>query len=84
MNKLKELYNEYINDSNIPPIKILHKIFEIYLPDEEKLKEFGLEIRYHGYGMYQLHQKGEYILGGELTECLEEVYKITTKYLNKS
>lgn len=81
MDKLKELYNEYVNDSTIPPIKILHKIFEIYLPDVEKLNELGLEIRHHDYGIYQVRQKGEVIKEGELTACLERCNEIINKLI---
>ena len=45
------------------------------------MKAFDLEIKYHDYGIYQLRQKGEFLYEGKETDCLEEAYRIVTKYL---
>lgn len=44
--------------------------------DKTALDTKGLEIRHHGYGMYQLRQRGEFIYEGEEKDCLKEAYRI--------
>jgi hypothetical protein len=80
MKILKELQNKYYT-SDTSAKEILDQVFKIYLPDESVMKSFDLEINYHDYGIYQLRQKGEFLYEGKETDCLEEAYKIVTKYL---
>ena len=80
MDKLKQLREEYL-ETDISAKEILDQVFKVYLPDESVMKAFELEINYHDYGIYQLRQKGEFIYDGKETDCLEEAYRIVTKYL---
>ncbi len=80
MRKLKHLREEYL-ETNISAKEILDQIFKIYLPEDSVMKAFDLEIKYHDYGIYQLRQKGEFLYEGKETDCLEEAYRIVTRYL---
>lgn len=53
-------------------------IFQIYLPDVEKLKERGLKLVPVDYGLYQLWQHGEFLCENSEKICLENAYKIMT------
>jgi hypothetical protein len=78
MDKIIELKQKYLY-TEATAEEILREIFEIYAPSERFLNNFDLEIKYKGYGIHNLYQRGIYISEGEYSDCLEEAYEITKK-----
>ncbi len=82
MKKLKELQQRYLN-TDLKAEEAIKEIFDIYLNTDDVLSLYGLTIKYHDYGLYQLRENGEYLMEGEETECLERASEIITKINNK-
>ena len=81
MNRIIELQQKYLY-TEATAEEVLKEVFEIYAPSERFLNNFDLEIKYKGYGLHNLYQRGEYIDEGEYSECLERAYEIIKKYGN--
>jgi len=81
MEKLKEIYKDYLSKV-ISPEQALLNIRKIYLLTDEELKLEGFSIEYVDYGLHRLKQKGEYLIEGEKSECLERASEIIFKDYN--
>ena len=72
---IEEIQKRYDNKL-ITAKEALKLIFDTYLISMETLIKHKLEIVHHGYGLWQLKQKGECLMEGERHECLERAKEI--------
>ena len=78
MEKIRKIQSLFLN-KELTAQEALDKVFAIYCIKDEHLAEHNLEIKYAGYGMFQLRQSGEFLCESDESSCLEVAYEIINK-----